>query len=60
MAEPVTVTCYGRRKNYKTRRAAMNFFMEGMNACDPSSSEYERYSTVYNKLYSGLTEVDDQ
>ncbi len=58
MDEQVTVTCY-RQKETMTRRKALEEYEEGMACCDPGSSEYCRYSTIYWRLMDGLTEVDD-
>lgn len=58
LAEQVTVTCY-RKTEKMTRRKALKKYEEGMRCCDPGSSEYERYSTIYWRLMDGLTEVTD-
>ena len=58
MDEQVSVTCY-RHKETMTRRKALKKYEEGMRCCDPGSSEYERYSTIYWRLMDGLTEVTD-
>ena len=58
MDEQVTVTCY-RQKETMTRRKALKEYREGMACCDPGSSEYERYSTIYWRLMDGLNEVTD-
>lgn len=58
MDEQVKVTCY-RKTETMTRRKALKEYEEGMRCCDPGSSEYERYSTIYWRLMDGLTEVTD-
>ena len=58
MDEQVSVTCY-RQKEIMTRRKALKKYEDGMRCCDPGSSEYERYSTIYWRLMDGLTEVTD-
>ena len=58
MNEQVRVTCY-RVTETMTRRQALKRYEEGMACCDPGSSEYERYSTIYWRLKDGLTEVTD-
>jgi hypothetical protein len=56
--ETVKVTCYGETKSYK-RSKALDFFLKGMNICDPDSSEYERYENIYWQLREGEMEASD-
>ena len=58
LAEQVTVTCYRQTKTM-TRGEAIAFYSEGMQCCDPGSSEHERYETIYWRLLEGLTVVTD-
>lgn len=58
MVEQVTVTCY-RQTETMTRREALAKYKEGMQCCDPGSSEHERYETIYWRLMDGLTKVTD-
>lgn len=55
----VKVTCYDRVKEFESAKAAIAYYEEGMCYCDPDSSEYDRYATIVDQLYSGKTEVTD-
>ena len=59
MNETVTVTCY-RKKEKMTRRAAIDYYQEGMACCDPGSSEFERYATIYMQLTLGFMDCSDE
>lgn len=54
--ETVTVTCYRKTKTMK-RKDAINFYMEGMLACE--GSEQERYANLYCQLMYGVTDCID-
>lgn len=56
----VKVTCYGETKTWKTAQKAIDFFSEGMDWCDPGSSEYSRYAHIVRQLSLGKTEVTDK
>ena len=56
--EKVKVTCYNRTKVY-TRKDAIKFFRDGIIACDPESSECDRYQNIYVGLLAGKMEVSD-
>lgn len=49
---PVIVICYNNAKQYMSRGKAILFFAQAMNACDPMSSEFDRYATVLVRLLS--------
>lgn len=55
----VMVTCYRKTKAYK-RCDAMDYFLEGMMACDHDSSEGSRYAKIYSGLAEGKTVVSDE
>ena len=48
---PVTVICYGKRDEYRSRLAAKMFFMLGMECC--GGSERDRYTDIYLALEAG-------
>lgn len=48
---------YGESKLWESRKDAVAFFLEGMNASD--GSEKQRYSNVYLKLIMGSKTCDD-
>lgn len=56
--EKVKVTCYRETKEM-ARGSAINFYSKGMCACDPNSSEYDRYCSIVSQLLERKTEVDD-
>lgn len=57
--KPVTVTCYGEVEVFPSMSAAINFFAEGMESCDPNSSECKRYKYIIDQLLEGSTKVSD-
>ena len=57
MLKPVKVRVYGKWKTFKSREEAMNFFMEGMIACD--EAERDRYTSIYFQLKGGATVAMD-
>jgi hypothetical protein len=59
MNETVKVTCYGKTKEYK-RSDAIKFFREGIIACDPDSSECDRYENIYCQLMAGSIHASDE
>lgn len=56
----VDVTCYGVTMHWSTRQAAIKFYTDACNGCDPASSEHSRYSRILTGLLSGETEVSDE
>lgn len=56
----VDVTCGGESIHWSTREAAIKFYTDACNGCDPGSSEHSRYSLVLSRLLSGMVEVTDQ
>lgn len=57
MKDPVTVICYGQSKEWD-RWEAIDFFTEGVAACD--GSEKERYNNILLKLLTGETTCSDE
>lgn len=57
--KPVTVTCYGEVEVFPSMSAAINFFAEGAESCDPNSSECKRYKYIIDQLLEGSTKVSD-
>ena len=55
----VKVTCYDKVREFKSVKAAIAFYEEGMCSCDPNSSEFDRYAIIVDQLYEGKTEVTD-
>lgn len=55
--DAVKVRVYGKWKKFKSREEAMNFFMEGMIACD--GAERDRYLSIYFQLRDGATVATD-
>ena len=55
--DSVTTICYGQKQVWNSRKEAVTFFLEGMNACE--GAERERYANIYRKLISGLSVCDD-
>ena len=58
MSDVVTITCYGRTET-RERKAAIDFYSQGMDECDTGSSEWTRYATIVRQLRLGLREVFD-
>ena len=56
----VDVTCGGESIHWSTREAAIKFYTDACNGCDPGSSEHSRYSLVLTRLLSGMADVTDQ
>ena len=54
----VTTVCYGQRREWPSRKEAMDFFEEGILGSE--GSEQERYVTIYFKLKNGATEASDE
>ena len=57
-AEVVVVECYGEQRVYRSRKVAMDFFLEAMMNSD--GAEHERYETIYFQLAQGKTDVSDR
>ena len=55
----IKVTCYGDQKLFKSKRQAINYFMQGVYSCDPNSSECGRYMYIISELLAGAKEVSD-
>ena len=53
----VTTICYGQKKEWDDRWEAVDFFKEGVMACD--GAEKERYTNILLKLLAGETECSD-
>lgn len=54
----VTVRCYGKETEYKTREEAIVYFA---NACACSEgSEQERYAKILSQLLNGSNECTDE
>lgn len=56
--EKIKITCYGKTEVWTDRAKAMDFYLEGMCACQ--GSEAERYTNIYCQLMDGKTEVSDE
>lgn len=54
---PVTVTCYREKEQWKSRKAAREFYRTAAMCCD--GSEADRYWTIVSGLEDGLAEVSD-
>ena len=57
MSDLVTTICYGQKQEWDDRWKAVDFFKEGVMACD--GSEKERYTNILLKLLAGETECSD-
>lgn len=53
----VTTVCYGQQRVWPSRKAAMDFFEEGILSSE--GSEQERYVTIYFKLKNGSDYATD-
>ena len=49
--------CYGQREYWRSRKEAVDYFLEGISASD--GSECERYSKIYAELICGKTVCTD-
>ena len=54
----VTTKCYGEQRVWDSRQEAMDFFREGMLACE--GSEADRYSRIYAQLKDGAQYASDE
>ena len=54
----VKVVCYRKEKIWESREEAMDFYLQGMLACD--GSERDRYATIYLQLLVGLDYCTDE
>ena len=54
----VVVFCGGSKKEFSSRKKAMDFFAEGMMWSE--GSERERYADIYCQLSMGLNNVSDE
>ena len=50
--------CYGQREYWRSRKEAVDYFLEGISASD--GSECERYSKIYAELICGNTVCSDE
>ena len=55
--QTVTTVCYGEEKVWDSRQEAMDYFLEGVMACD--GSERDRYATIYSQLAEGANYATD-
>ena len=55
--DAVKVRIYGKWKTYKSRKAAMDFFMDGILSCE--GAERDRYLSIYFQLRDGATVATD-
>ena len=55
--DKVTTICYGQKKEWDERWDAVDFFKDGVMACE--GSERERYTAILLKLLAGETECTD-
>lgn len=55
--DKVTTICYGQAREWDNRWDAIDFFKEGVMACD--GSEKERYTNILLKLLAGETLCSD-
>ncbi len=54
----VTTKCYGEEMVWDSRQEAMDYFMEGILACE--GSERDRYASVYAQLKEGSRYATDE
>jgi hypothetical protein len=54
----VAVICYGQRREFPSRKKAMDFFKEGILCCD--GAERDRYVSIYFQLEAGATLATDE
>ena len=54
----ITVICYGTKHEFKTKKAAIDFFTEGTWYCDPNSSECCRYNEIISRILCGETFIN--
>lgn len=57
MAKEIICVCYGKEHKFKTRKQAMDFFLECMACSD--GSERDRYVNIYLELKSGKNYCTD-
>lgn len=53
----VTVICYGKSEVWESRQEALNYYYEGMLACD--GSEKERYTKIWTEIRVGKEVCSD-
>lgn len=51
----ITVTCYGKKQEWASRQEAIDFYLQGVMACD--GAERERYLEIYLRLSMGCTKI---
>lgn len=50
---PITIHCGGEEEHWKSRYLCFRYYSAGSNACDPDSSECERYGEIADGVYFG-------
>jgi hypothetical protein len=53
------ITCYRENEYWSSKKNAMAFYKRGCKECDPSSSEWSRYATIYTQLKGGASSASD-
>ena len=53
------ITCYRENEYWSSKKKAMAFYKRGCKECDPSSSEWSRYATIYTQLKNGANSASD-
>jgi len=56
----IVTVCYRQRREWSTRREAVEYFQEGMMSCDPMSHEHLRYETIVDQLKGGAYYATDE
>ena len=56
----ITTICYGKKKTFTTADEAIKYYMEGIDCCDPRSSECSRYVSIVQQLRAGATVATDE
>lgn len=54
----ITVVCYRKEKKWESRKAALDFYLQGLLACD--GAERDRYASIYMQLLSGCDYCTDE
>ena len=58
LKDGVITVCYGHREYWRSRKEAVDYFLEGISASD--GSESERYSKIYSELICGKAVCSDE
>ena len=56
----IVTVCYRQRREWDTRKEAVEYFQEGMCSCDPLSHEHLRYATIVDQLKGGSYYATDE